>query len=221
MPETVSEDSIVIECSSLNARAIGEKLREIEPEASVVLRGVDGRLSGFAAGVESEFNATVAGSVGDFAFMLCQEADWEVDGAAGHCCGHSLASGRVLIRGPAADYLGAFIQGGFIAVLGGAGNRCGYRNAGGDILIRSLVGNEAGAYMSAGDLVLANGAGENLGHGMQGGVIYLRGDAASIAPCVRHERMKDADSMRLSLLLARAGIKGDVKEFKVYRPRGN
>ncbi|MEM7558812.1 MAG: hypothetical protein AAF394_06785, partial [Planctomycetota bacterium] len=69
--------------------------------------------------------------------------------------------------------------------------------------------------------VLANGAGENLGIGMTGGAIYLRGEARSVAPDLRVERMRDADSMRLSLLLARAGVRGDIKEFKLYRPRGN
>ena len=210
-----------LDCATLGAREIGEQLRAAESDSCWELTGVKRKLSGLGAGCETEFQVKIAGDVGDFAFMLSQNAEWEITGKAGVCCGHSLVSGRVVVHESAAECLGANMQGGFIAVLGTAARRCGFRNSGGDILIRSAVGDEAGAFMSQGDLVLANGAGDNLGIGMTGGAIYLRGEARSVAPDLRVERMRDADSMRLSLLLARAGVRGDIKEFKLYRPRGN
>ncbi len=73
--------------------------------------------------------------------------------------------------------------------------------------------------MTAGDVVLCNGAGDEVGLNMRGGTLFVRGEVRSFAPQIRMFRMKDTDSMRLSLLLVRAGIKGDAKQFKVYRPK--
>ncbi len=209
-----------LDCTTLGAREIGEQLGAAESDSCWELAGLSRELSGLGAGCETEFQVKITGNVGDFAFMLSRNGEWEVNGKVGVCCGHSLVSGRVVVHESAAECVGANMQGGFIAVLGTAARRCGFRKSGGDILIRSAVGDEAGAFMTQGDLVLANGAGDNLGIGMTGGAIYLRGEARSVAPGLRIERMRDADSMRLSLLLARAGVRGDIKEFKLYRPRG-
>ncbi len=151
--------------------------------------------------------------------MLSQSALVEVHGNAGVCCGHSLASGTVLIHGSAGDGLGAFATGGFIAVFMHASRRCAMELAGAEVFVRRVVGDEAGYGMRDGVLVLGNGAGENLGLGMTGGVIFVRGDVKSVAPTVRPARMKDAEALRLSLLLARAGIKGSAADFKGFHPR--
>ena len=73
--------------------------------------------------------------------------------------------------------------------------------------------------MRSGNLILGNDAGPDLGLDATGGTIYLRGEAASIAEGMREVKMKDADSMRLGLLLVRAGIRAATKEFRIYRPR--
>lgn len=212
----------------MNCEGLGPEqvAAEIRRQAELVQEGQTCRLVslnaesvGVGAAFETEAAFAVAGSVGDYCCMLNQGADWEVEGDVGHCLGHSTHSGRVLVRGTAGDLVGAFSLGGFVAVLGRAGNFCGYALDGGEVLIRSVVGDAAGASMRGGVLVLANGAGEHLGRGMEGGVIFLRGQAKSVADEVRMVRIKDADALRLSLLLARAGISGDAKEFRLYMPR--
>jgi glutamate synthase domain-containing protein 3 len=73
--------------------------------------------------------------------------------------------------------------------------------------------------MNSGTLVLGNGCGENLGQGMTGGAIYVRGEVGSVADNVQSGRLKEADTIRLSLMLVRAGIKTTYEKFQVFRAK--
>lgn len=212
-------EMVGIDCHGLSSQAIAERLRTTPSDMSVRLEQMQPPVHGLAAGANLESKVAVDGSVGDFAFMLGANALLEISGNAGSSCGHSMVSGSVLVRGSVGDYLAAFAKGGLVVVHGTAGNRCGYGLAGGDAFVRGLVGKEAAFCMSDGVLVLGNGAGDGLGRGMTGGTLYIRGEAKSIDEQLRPFRMKDADAMRLSLLLARAGIKAASRDFKAYRPR--
>lgn len=198
--------------------ALHERLNACAEDMSVRIR-MNQAVHGLCAGFDRPLSISIEGNVGDFAFLMSDRADFEVQGNAGVGCCHSLSSGSTLIRGRAGDSLGAFARGGFIAVHGTAGRRAGLRLVGADVFVRSTVGDEAGYGMRGGTLVLGNGAGEQVGLGMSGGLIYIRGDVKSVADSARQVRMKDAESLRLSLFLARAGIKSAGAEFKVYRAR--
>ena len=174
-------------------------------------------VQGFAAGLSKPLMLQIAGDLGDFAFMLNEQAEIELNGNVGASAGHSMSSGYLQINGNAGDNFGAYATGGVIACIGRAGARCGVGLAGGDVLVRSDVGDEAAMGMTGGTLILGNTVGENLGAGMRGGTVYVRGAVTSLAPGVREYRLKDSDTMRLSLLLARAGIRAAAKEFRVYR----
>ncbi len=176
---------------------------------------------GFAAGLNRPLTIQVAGELGDFACMLSEQAEIEVNGSIGSSAGHSLTSGYLLINGNAGDNFGAYATGGVIACIGRAGARCGLGLAGGDVVVRSDVGDEAAMGMTGGSLILGNSAGDHLGAGMRGGTVYVRGTVKSLAPGVREYRLKESDTMRLSLLLARAGIRAAAKEFRVYRPNSS
>lgn len=212
-------NTVSVDCAGVSAIDLEERLRSVEAETQVILMNLDPSFSGVGAGLEIGAKLLVPGNIGHFACMMGQDVDWEIKGNAGDNCGHSLASGRVLVSGSARHFAGAFATGGFVVVLGRSGKCTAYGMEGGEVLVRSVSGDRAGSRMSGGVLVLANGTGHQLGEGMTGGSIYLRGEAASLAQDVKKGRMKDADSLRLSLLLARAGIQGDVKEFHLYVPR--
>ena len=172
---------------------------------------------GFAAGLAVPLAINITGDIGDFAFLLNEQAEIEVSGNIGSCAGHSLASGYLQVNGNAGDAFGAYATGGVLACIGRAGARCGLGLAGGDVVVRSDVGDEAAMGMTAGTLILGNSVGDHLGAGMRGGTIYARGTVKSLAAGVREYRLKESDTMRLSLLLARAGIRAAAKEFRVYR----
>lgn len=213
------EEAITIQCGGLSAMEIAEKVRKVESDKAARLVGGD-KLHAIGGGQWDADKLVVDFSLGDFAAMLGNASHTEVTGNVGHACGCSLAGGTVIVRGNAGHQLGIHACGGFVAVFGKAGNFCGQGLNGADVFVRSLVGRNAGFAMASGTLVLGNGAGENLGHRMRGGVIYVRGDVASVSPDVKAFRLKDADTMRVSLLLARVGIKSDGKDFKAYRARG-
>lgn len=209
-----------LDCTGLDAAEVLAQIQALESGTQAVLTGIGCNSTGFSAGISLEGSLLVQSSLGDFACSMSDIENLEIDGDVGDSFCHSFRGGRALVRGQAGEYVAAYSQGGFVVVHGVAGFRCGYRLDGAEIFVRGTVGNEAGALMKDGALVLGNGAGADTGKGMKGGTIYVRGDVESFADHVKPIRMKDADSMRLSLLLARAGIKGGViKEFKAYRPR--
>ncbi len=218
---------VEIDCSQLSPKALaellrGEQLRSAPGETRVELTGLDAGFppSGLCAGLTEHLTVQIPGSVGDFCFLLGAEAILDVRGEARDCVGHSMVSGQITIQGNAGHGVAAYAKGGFVAVLGQAGNGCAVGLDGADVLVRSRVGDRAGESMRSGTLVLGNGAGEELGAGMLGGVIYVRGEVKSKSSSVRMDRFKEADSLRLSLLMARAGIKASGAEFKVYRAKG-
>jgi glutamate synthase domain-containing protein 3 len=218
----VADDSAIeLNCAELTSRELAKQLRSSTVDTAFRLVDVDHkqRLGGVGAGLSEEINVDIHGSVGDFLFLLGGNATFSVRGHVGDCSCHSMLSGQVVVHGNAGRCLAAYATGGFVAVLGNAGDRCGQGLAGADVLVRSKVGNLAGLGMRDGALVLGNGAGEQLGQGMTGGVIYVRGEVKSKAETLRSVRLKDADTMRLSLLLARAGIKANGADFKAYRAK--
>lgn len=209
-------------CASWSAAELADRLRELEDDATVELTGHVPHIdqAGLCSGLHQRLTVEVSGDVGDFFFFLGAEAILDVRGHAGDYVGHSMQSGRITVTGNVNRSAAAYASGGFLAILGQAGERCGEALSGADVFVRSRAGNQAGYGMRAGTLVLGNGCGEMLGAEMSGGVIYVRGEVASKSSGLRLDRMKDADSMRLSLLLARAGIKSTGRDFQVFRPQG-
>lgn len=209
-------------CAQWSAGELNAKLRELAEGTTVELAGYRPQAGqvGLCCGLDRRVNIGIAGDVGDLLFFLGGEASLDVRGNAGDCLGHSMRSGRLSVTGSVANSAAAYATGGFIAVLGQARAYCAHGLSGADVFVRSRVGHHAGHAMRDGTLVLGNGCGEQLGSQMTGGVIYVRGDVTSKAPGLRQDRMKKSDLLRLSLLLAEAGIKSQGSEFRAFRPEG-
>ena len=204
---------------SLPPAQLNAQLRALaDEEYEIKISGASGQAA-LCVGIAQTLKIVLTGSAGPYFGMLNTGADLDLSGDAGTCCGHSMNSGAILIRGHAGQSLAALARGGFIGVHGSAKDACGLGLAGADVIVRQTVGARAGQAMRSGNLILGSDAGPDLGLDATGGTIYLRGDAASIADGMREAKMKDADSMRLGLLLVRAGIRAATKEFRIYRPR--
>lgn len=211
---SLSFDLRAVASAQLNAqlRGLAEEDHEIQ------VSGAAGQAA-LCSGISQTLKIVITGSAGPYFGMLNAGADLDLSGDAGLCCGHSMNSGAILVRGHAGQSLGALARGGFIGVHGSAKDACGLGLAGADVIVRQTVGARAGQSMRSGTLILGNDAGAELGLDASGGTIFLRGEAASIADCMREVKMKDSDSMRLGLLLVRAGIRAATKDFRIYRPR--
>lgn len=203
--------------SGWSASRLNEFLRQAMPESKLWLAHVPENLSGVGAGLNQSIDLRIDGSVGPFAFLLSQSASIVVVQRASIACGHSFQSGSLLIHGDCDNHLGAYAMGGLITVYGKAGDYVAYGLNGGDVVVRSRCGRAAGARLRSGTLVIGNGAGEDLGFGMSGGTIYVRGTVSSLAAGVREIKLKDTESFRLGLLLARAGLKAPTHEFRAYQ----
>lgn len=209
-----------LDASGMTKEQVLNQLAEYEEDAKIRIIGLSDS-AGWLAGVNRSLELIVAQNLGQFACMACDNAAIDIVGSVGLNCAHSMRSGSLLIRGDAGDFLAAYGIGGYVAVHGKAGDFAGYGMSGADLLIRSRCGNFAGAMMRSGALVLGNGCGENLGIGMTGGTIYVRGEVGSMADGVRVSRLKETDTIRLSLMLVRAGIKTAYDQFKVFRAKSD
>ncbi len=208
-----------IDGSSLTSEALQELLSRSDEEIRRRLVRLPESLAAVGAGNACSIDLVIAGSVGPYAFMLSQKGKVEIAENAGLACGHSLHSGSILVRGDCGDYLAAYAVGGLVAVYGKARDFAAFGLSGGEVVVRSRCGNAAGAQMRSGALVLGNGAGDQLGHGMTGGTIFVRGSVAGLGEGVTAAPIKDSDSLRLSLMLARAGLKTKQSEFQAFRAK--
>lgn len=215
------KQEITVSAQSLNAQQLLATIGALAADSRVRVEHHATTMAGILAGLSSSLEISLQGSVGDYAFLASQQAVIDLFGSAGIACGHSLQSGSLLVRGDVGDFLAAHAQGGYLAVHGKAGHFVGYGLSGCDVLVRSRCGDGAGCKMRSGTLVLGNGCGQELGSGMTGGTIYVRGEVGSVAEGVIPGRLKEKDSIRLSLMLVRAGIKTTYEKFQVYRARGD
>ena len=202
--------------SQLDPSRLLEELRGLPADCLVQVDGLPSELAGVCAGLAHPLEVLIR-SVGACAYLMGQSATIEISENAGWACGHSMHSGSLLVHGDAANFFGAYAIGGFLTAYGKAGDYVGCGLSGAEVLVRSRCGNSAASGMRSGILVLGNGAGDNLGQGMSGGMIYVRGAIGSLAPGVEPVRMKEADSLRLGLLLARAGLKSTIDRFQAFR----
>lgn len=211
--------SITLSLTTLSQTEVHQQLRQWESQ-DVTAKITDAKQPhNFGVALGQSISVEVTGDLGDYAFMMASEMAVEILGNVGRFCGHSLESGSVLVHGNVGNGFGSFATGGIVACTGTAADRCGSFIDGADVIVRSDAGDEAGIGMRNGSLVLGKNVGHRMGIGMTGGVLYVRGTVESASPHLRETRMKDSDSMRLGLLLARAGIRAATKEFRCYRPR--
>ena len=158
------------------------------------------------------------GDLGDYCLSHFHGAEADVLGSIGHCGAQAIQSGAVIIQGRAGNAIAAYGTGGLVAVYENAGTRAAVALDGADVLVRGSVGTQAAYAMRSGSLIIGGSAGAELGQGMTGGVIYIRGEPASVAKQLREVKMREADRMRLGLILLKAGVKSTGREFRVFRP---
>jgi formylmethanofuran dehydrogenase subunit C len=102
-------------------------------------------------------------------------------------------------------------------VHGDAGHRAGVGLVGGELIVKGSVGSQAGFEMRSGSIIIFGSTGALLGLGARGGTIYVGGEVESISANLEEDRIREADRLRLSLLLLKAGIEKKPASWKVFR----
>jgi formylmethanofuran dehydrogenase subunit C len=160
---------------------------------------------------------TFHGSIGDFCLSGATELDATIHGDVGSNFCSMLTSGTAKASGCAGNATAAFARGGLVVIGSNSGDRSGVGLSGGDLMVLGSVGEQAGFQMQSGNLIIAGDTGSLLGLGATGGTIYVRGKPASVASNIEEDRMREADRLRLSLLLLKSGIDLKSAVWKVFR----
>ncbi len=102
--------------------------------------------------------------------------------------GYSLASGKILVKGNAGMYLGAFMKGGEIIVEGDVDSFAALNMKGGKLIIKGNCGDYLGASyrgewrgMYGGEIIVEGNVGKELGAYMRKGKIVVKGNADMFA----------------------------------------
>ena len=171
-----------------------------------------------AAGLDGNFNVTIAGHVGYYCAGMNKHASVTIGGNAGTGVAENMMSGRVHVKGDVSQSAGATGCGGLLIVDGNAAARCGISLRGLDIVVKGSVGHMSAFMAQAGTLVVLGEAGDALGDSIYEARLYVRGTPKSLgADCIAKD-MKDAHKAALRALLDAAGVGGevDVSDFRRY-----
>lgn len=170
-----------------------------------------------AGGWRQPISLVFRGKLGDFCLNAVSDVECSVKGNVGHNFANAMVSGIVRIFGDAGDGLMSFARGGVVVMKGSAGRRVGCGLDGGDAIVAGSVGLQAAFEMRSGNLIVGGDAGPMLGLGAKGGTIYVSGKVSSVASSVEEDRMRDADRLKLSLLLLKAGLEFPSTSWRVFR----
>jgi methylamine---glutamate N-methyltransferase subunit B len=169
-----------------------------------------------ACGLDGDLAVTIDGHVGYFCAGMNKHAHVIVNGNAGTGLAENMMSGFVHVKGDASQSAGATGCGGLLVIDGNASARCGIALRGLDIVVKGSVGHMSAFMAQAGNLVVLGDAGDAFGDSLYEAKLYVRGGVKSLgADCVEKE-MRDEHKASLHKLLAAAGAKVNVSEFRRY-----
>jgi glutamate synthase domain-containing protein 3 len=169
-----------------------------------------------ACGLNLPLSIEIDGHVGFYCGGMNKEAEIQVNGHAGPGVAENMMSGVVRVKGNASQSAGATGNGGLLVIHGDASSRCGISMKGIDIVVGGSVGHMSAFMAQRGNLVVCGDAGEALGDSIYEARLYVRGKVESLgADCIEKE-MREDHYRELALLLERAHIKADAKNFRRY-----
>lgn len=212
------QNEIAIDVSGMTSREVNAQLRTLINASTSIFRV---RM----VGAEQQDNLITAippaqilisGNVGNFCAAALRNADVEILGNAETGIAHSLQSGVVTVHNNCSATAGAMAEGGLIVIHGNAGVRCGVGLNGADIVVEGSVGAYAGMYMRQGTIVVLGNVGPLAGLGSTGGTWFIQGEIDNPPKHLVESRLKDADKLRLGLLLLNSGMDANAKDFRKY-----
>ncbi len=169
-----------------------------------------------AAGVRSDIDVEVEGSVGYYCAGMNQIGRVRIDGNASTGLAENMMSGRVHLTGSATMSAGASAHGGLLVIEGNAGARCGISMKGVDIVVGGNVGHMSAFMGQSGNLVVLGDAAADLGDSLYEPNIYVRGDVESLgADCIEKD-VRPEDLHTLATLLSNSGLSADPGDFRRY-----
>lgn len=169
-----------------------------------------------AVGMTQPLIIEVMGHAGFYCGGMNKEANIVIHGHAGPGVGENMISGSIRVKGNASQSAGASGHGGLLIIEGDTSSRCGISMKGIDIVVQGSVGHMSAFMAQTGNLVVCGDAGHDLGDSIYEARLFVRGKVDSLgADCVEKE-MRPEHLEALRILLERADIAADPKDFKRY-----
>jgi len=207
-----------LDLAAIGVRGVNSTLHGVSEgsnETSWIIENPKGQHS-IACGLNAPIGVTVNGHAGFYCGGMNQQADITIRGHAGVGVGENMMSGTVRVTGNASESAGATAQGGLLVVEGDASSRCGISMKGVDIVVGGSVGHMSAFMAQSGHLVICGDAGDALGDSIYEAILFVRGKVASLgADCIEKE-MRPEHIVKLTELLASAGIDADPADFQRY-----
>ena len=169
-----------------------------------------------AAGVNSEIDVEIEGSVGYYCAGMNQRGTIRVRGNASTGLAENMMSGLVHITGSATMSAGASGNGGLLVIEGNAGARCGISMKGIDIVVGGNVGHMSSFMGQAGNLVVLGDAAADLGDSCYEPHIFVRGDVESLGADCTEKELRPEHLETLTRLLERSGLTANPTDFRRY-----
>jgi methylamine---glutamate N-methyltransferase subunit B len=217
MNSPVSQNPTVLDATRLSVDEIHQQLANVERSSNAFeIRNCQDQ-DWLGTGVASNVPWSFQGRLGDYCFGAAANLECKVDGEVGHGFAEMMQSGIIEVRGNAGDALMGFGKSGLIVVHGNTGRRAGVGLDGGELIVKGSVGSQAGFEMQSGTIIIFGSAGSMLGLDARGGTIYVGGEVESTSANLEEDRIREADRLRLSLLLLKAGIETKPASWKVFR----
>ena len=209
---------IELDLDATPIRELNQRLHSLPPdtnERAWRILNPKGRHA-IAVGLDRPILVTIEGHVGFYCAGMNKEAEVTVSGHAGPGVGENMMSGLVRVRGNASQSAGASARGGLLVIEGDTSSRCGISMKGADIVVGGSVGHMSAFMAQRGNLVVCGDAGRSLGDSIYEARLFVRGAVDSLgADCIEKE-MRPEHLEALTVLLGRAGIEVDPREFKRY-----
>jgi glutamate synthase domain-containing protein 3 len=169
-----------------------------------------------AAGINSQIEVEIEGSVGYYCAGMNQLGTVRVDGNASTGLAENMMSGLVHITGSATMSAGASGNGGLLVIEGNSGARCGISMKGVDIVVGGNVGHMSAFMGQAGNLVVLGDAAADLGDSCYEPNIFVRGDVESLGADCTEKDLRPEHVDTLTRLLESSGLSADPRDFRRY-----
>ncbi len=169
-----------------------------------------------AAGIDSDIQVNIDGSVGYYCAGMHQKGTVRVDGNASTGLAENIMSGTVHITGSATMSAGATGNGGLVVIEGNSGSRCGISMKGVDIVVGGNVGHMSAFMGQAGNLVVLGNAGADLGDSLYEANLFVRGTVESLGADCIEKVMRPEHLETIARLLDASGLAADPASFTRY-----
>lgn len=204
-----------VDVAKLGVRKTNELLRRVRGRVKLV----NPKSAHFlAAGLRSNVQIDVEGSVGYYIGTCIHGPSIHIRGNAGWYAGDNMTDGKMVVEGMSGDGTGQGLYGGLLVVKGDSGVRTGQLMKSGTIIVGGNSGYMTGLYAFGGRIIVCGDLGPSAGESLLGATIYVGREIHSLGKNAVVQKVDGKESERIRRLVRKEGISPPCR-FKKVVPR--